>query len=205
MAVGSYSVLLSRRYGEEGFREGTLYDANSISVSVENQINDKHSLNFTGFYAPNRRGLGTAVTQEVVNLKGIEYNPNWGNYDGAQRNSRIRKTEEPVFMLNHYWDIADNISLNTNVGYQFGFFSTTRVENGGTRLFTDPNTGEQAYLGGARNPSPIYYQNLPSYYLRDPNPTPLDFQGAFFSSTRVSKRWSVSMGGSLFCQFLKSK
>jgi hypothetical protein len=198
----SYSVLLSRRYGEEGFREGTLYDANSISVSVENQINDKHSLNFTGFYAPNRRGLGTAVTQEVVNLKGIEYNPNWGNYDGAQRNSRIRKTEEPVFMLNHYWDIADNISLNTNVGYQFGFFSTTRVENGGTRLFTDPNTGEQAYLGGARNPSPLYYQNLPSYYLRDPNPTPLDFQGAFLAQREFQNDGQFQWEDLYFANFL---
>lgn len=177
----SYSVLLSRRFGEEGFREGTLYDANSISLSVEKRFNDKHSLNFTGFYAPNRRGMGTAVTQEVVDLNGIEYNPNWGYLNGEQRNSRIRKTEEPVFMLNHYWDINDKLSVNTNIGYQFGFFSTTRVDNGGTRLFVDPNTGDQTYLGGARNPSPTYYQNLPSYYLRNPNPSPLDYQNAFLA------------------------
>jgi hypothetical protein len=177
----SYSLLLSRRFGEEGFREGTLYDANSISLSVEKRISDKHSLNFTGFYAPNRRGMGTAVTQETVDLKGIEYNPNWGLLNGVQRNSRIRETEEPVFMLNHYWDISDKLSINTNVGYQFGFFSTTRLDNGGTRLFTDPNTGDQAFLGGARNPSPIYYQNLPSYYLREPNPTPLNYQSAFLA------------------------
>lgn len=178
----SYSVLMSRRFGEEGFRDGTLYDANSFFLAVEKQISENHSLNFTGFYAPNRRGMGTAVTQEVVDLKGIAYNPNWGYFDGEMRNSRIRKTEEPVFMLNHYWDISDKVSLNTNAGYQFGFFSTTRVDNGGTRLFIDPNTGDQAYLGGARNPSPIYYQNLPSYNLQSPNPTPADYQAAYVSA-----------------------
>lgn len=177
----SYSLLLSRRFGDEGFREGTLYDANSVSLSVEKRINDKHSLNFTGFYAPNRRGMGTAVTQEAADLKGIEYNPNWGLLNGVQRNSRIRETEEPVFMLNHYWDVNEKLSINTNVGYQFGFFSTTRMDNGGTRLFEDPNTGDQAFLGGARNPSPIYYQNLPSYSLRNPNLRPIDYQNAFLA------------------------
>ncbi|MBZ9786811.1 TonB-dependent receptor [Psychroflexus sp. CAK57W] len=177
----SYSLLLSRRFGEEGFREGTLYDANSIALSVEKRITDKHSLNFTGFYAPNRRGMGTPVTQEVVDLKGIAYNPNWGLLNGIQRNSRIRKTEEPVLMLNHYWDISDRLSLNTNIGYQFGFSSTTRIDNGGTRLFEDPATGQQVFLGGARNPSPIYYQNLPSYYLRNPNPSPFDYQSAYLA------------------------
>jgi len=182
-----YSLLLSRRYGEEGFREGTLYDATSISLSIEKKINEKQSLNFTGFYTPNRRGMGTAVTQEVVDLKGIAYNPNWGQLNGEQRNSRIRKTEEPVFMLNHYWNLNKKLSINTNLGYQFGFSSTTRVDNGGTRLFVDSNTGEQVYLGGARNPLPTYYQNLPSYSLRDPNPTPLDFQNAFLAQKEFQR------------------
>jgi hypothetical protein len=198
----SYSLLLSRRFGEEGFREGTLYDANSISLSVEKRINEKHSLNFTGFYAPNRRGMGTAVTQEAVDLKGIEYNPNWGRFNGEQRNSRIRETEEPVFMLNHYWNVDKKLSINTNIGYQFGFFSTTRVENGGTRLFVDPNTGEQAFLGGARNPSPIYYQNLPSYYLREPKPTPLDFQNAFLAQREFQRDGQFPWDEVYFANFL---
>ena len=198
----SYSVLLSRRFGEEGFREGTLYDANSFSLSVEKKINDNHSLNFTGFYAPNRRGMGTAVTQEAVDLKGIAYNPNWGQLNGEQRNSRIRKTEEPVFMLNHYWDVNKKLSINTNIGYQFGFFSTTRVDNGGTRLLIDPNTGDQAYLGGARNPSPIYYQNLPSYYLRDPNPTPIDFQNAFLAQREFQRDGQFPWDDLYFANFL---
>jgi hypothetical protein len=175
----SYSVLLSRRFGEEGFREGTSYDANSIFVAVEKQINDKHSINFTSFYAPNHRGTATAITQEVIDLRGIEYNPNWGYYNGNKRATRQNRNEQPVFMLNHYWDVNDKLSINTNVAYQTGYSSRLRIDNGGTRLYTDPQTGEQSYLGGARNPDPIYYQNLPSYFLRFPNPSSGDYQNAY--------------------------
>lgn len=176
----SYSVLMSRRFGEEGFIDATLYDANSFSASVEKQINDKHSLNFTGFYTPNRRGLSNAITQEVKDLKGREYNPEWGFQNGEIRNVRIRTIEQPVFMLNHYWDINDKVSLNTNVGYQFGTIGTTRVDNGGTRKVIGPD-GQFSYIGGARNPTPIYYQNLPSYYLRFPNPSTTDFANAYLA------------------------
>jgi hypothetical protein len=174
----AYSILMSRRFGEEGFIDATLYDANSFAASVEKRINDKHSLNFTGFYAPNRRGLSNAITQEIKDLKGRRYNPEWGFQNGKMRNVRTREIEQPVFMLNHFWDINENISLNTNVGYQFGKIGTTRIDNGGTRKVVDSN-GDVAYLGGARNPSPIYYQNLPSYFLRFENPSLADFGRAY--------------------------
>jgi hypothetical protein len=176
----SYSVLISRRFGDEGFQDATLYDANSFSASVEKQINDKHSVNFTGFYAQNRRGLSNAITDEVEQLKGRRYNPEWGFQNGEKRNVRERSIDQPVFMLNHYWDINDNISLNTNVGYQFGTIGTTRVDNGGTRLAQGPN-GENYYIGGALNPSPVYWQRLPSFFLQDENPTSTDYANAFLA------------------------
>lgn len=158
----AYSVLLSRRFGNQGFQQGTLYDANSIYVSVEKKVTDAHSLNFTGFYTPNRRGRASAITQEVFDLKGRKYNPFWGEQNGEQRSTRIREIEEPVFMLNHYWTLAEGITLNTNVAYQFGIIRNSRIDNG--RL---------------RNPAPDYYQLLPSFALQDQNPTAFDFQNAF--------------------------
>ena len=74
----SYAFSLGRRWGNEGFQDGTFYDANSFFVSVEKKINDKHSLNFTGFYTPNRRGKSSPNTQEVYDLKDIKYNEYWG-------------------------------------------------------------------------------------------------------------------------------
>jgi len=156
----SYAFSLGRRWGNEGFQDGTFYDANSFFVSVEKKINDKHSLNFTGFYTPNKRGKSSPNTQEVYDLKDIKYNEYWGYQDGEKRNSRIKRIAEPVLMLNHYWDFTDKTSLNTNVAYQFGELGNSRLD----------------YAGGA-NPSPAYYQGLPSYFLAD-NGGP-DLAGAY--------------------------
>ena len=160
----AYSVLLARRFGEEGYQEATLYDADSFFASVEKKINNQNSLNFTAFYTPNRRGRSTAITQEVRYLKGIRYNPNWGYQGDKKRSSRIREVKEPVIMFNHYWTIDERTSLNTNIAYQFGKIGDTRLDNGGNR-----------------NPSGNYYQKLPSYFLRNENPSPYDFQQAYLA------------------------
>ena len=175
----AYSFLASRRFGDEGYIDGTLYDSNSFYASVEKIINDKHTLNFTGFYTPNRRGRSTAITQEVKDLKGTRYNPNWGHLEGELRNSRVRKIKEPVFMLNHYWKVNEKTNLNTNIAYQTGSIGNTRVDYGGTRLVIID--GQEIYIGGGRNPFGNYYQRLPSYFLRDPDPTPSNFQDAYLA------------------------
>ena len=158
----AYAFTLGRRWGDEGFQDGTFYDANSFFVSVEKKINDKHSLNLVGFYTPNRRGKSSPNTQEVFDLKGTTYNEYWGWHDGEKRNSRIRRIAEPVIMLNHYWDLSESTSLNTNVSYQFGELGNSRLD----------------YAGGA-NPSPAYYQQLPSYFLADDDGP--DYAGAYQS------------------------
>lgn len=176
----AYSVLVSRRFGNEGYIDETLYDASSFFLSVEKKLDEYHNLNLSAFYTPNRRGRSTAVTQEVHDLKGIRYNPNWGYQNGEMRNSRIREIEEPVIMLNHYWNIGETTMLNTNVAYQFGKIGNTRIDNGGTRLIVTPD-GQETFVGGTRNPVPNYYQRLPSFFLQDENPTPVDFQNAFLA------------------------
>ncbi|MEC8830193.1 MAG: TonB-dependent receptor, partial [Bacteroidota bacterium] len=156
----AYAFTLGRRWGNEGFQDGTFYDANSFFVSVEKKINDKHSLNLVGFYTPNRRGKSSPNTQEVFDLKGTAYNEYWGWHDGEKRNSRIRRIAEPVIMLNHYWDLSQKTTLNTNLAYQFGELGNSRLD----------------YAGGA-NPSPAYYQQLPSYFLADDDGP--DYAGAY--------------------------
>ncbi|RZS99351.1 carboxypeptidase-like protein [Aquimarina brevivitae] len=183
MADGwAYSISLSRRFGDEGYIDGTLYDANSIFASVEKKFNDQHSLNFTSFYTPNRRGRSTAITQEVFELKGNRYNPNWGYYDGEKKNSRVREIEEPVLMLNHYWDINDKFSLNTNLAYQTGKIGNSRLDNNGSDLVLSSD-GQETYQGGgaSRDTNPIHPSYLPSSFLDMPNPTPLDYQNAYLA------------------------
>ncbi len=165
----AYSLSLGRRWGNEGFQDGTFYDANSFFASVEKQINDKHSINLTGIYAPNRRGKSSPNTQEVYDLKDIRYNEYWGWQDGEKRNSRVKRTDEPIIMLNHYWNISDKTTLNTNFAYQFGELGNSRLD----------------YAGGA-NPSPAYYQNLPSYWVaRDDLENAYEFEQNFINKGQI--------------------
>lgn len=175
----AYTILASRRFGNEGYIDGTLYDANSFFASVEKKFNDQHSLNLTSIYTPNRRGRATALTQEIFDLKGRQYNPFWGYQNGEIRNTRMREIEEPILMLNHTWDISERTTINTNIGYQTGTIKNSRIDNNGTTLVV--SNGQQFFAGGARNPSPDYYQLLPSFFLQDENPTATDFQSAFLA------------------------
>ena len=175
----AYAFLISRRYSDEGFVDGTLYDSNSFFASVEKKIHDDHSLNFNLIYAQNRRGRSTALSNEIYQLKGRKYNPFWGEINGKLKNSRERSIVEPILMLNHYWDISENATLNTNISYQFGSQGNTRIDNGGTRLINF--NGQDVFLGGAKNPAPDYYQNLPSYFLQDQNPSAFQYEQAFLA------------------------
>lgn len=147
----AYVISASRRWAQEGYFEGTDYSANSFFASIEKQFGRNHSLNFTSIYAQNSRGKNSPNTQEVTDLKGIEYNSYWGYQDGKKRNSRDKDVEEPIFILSHYWKINPKINLNTNVSYQFGSIGNSRLD-----------------YQNAQNPDPTYYQNLPSYYLNNP-------------------------------------
>lgn len=146
----AFTFSASRRAGKEGFNEGTTYNAYSVFGSLEKQFGDNHSLVFTSIFTPNRRGKSSANTQEVYDLKGIAYNDYWGYLNGKKINSRIKEVEEPILMLNHYWDISEGTTLQTNLAYQFGKIGNSRLD----------------FNGGA-NPGATYYQYLPSFELRN--------------------------------------
>ena len=174
----AFTFSASYRFANEGFREGTLYSANSFFTSIDKRINEKHLLNFTGIYASNIRGKSSPNTQEVYNLKNIKYNSYWGNQEDKIRNSRIRKIVEPILQINHLWDINSTTSLQTSLTYQFGKIGNSRLDYGGTRIVTDPDNN-QIIVGGGSNPDPTYYQKLPSYFLRDQsNP---DYENAYLA------------------------
>lgn len=181
----AYVISASRRWAQEGYFEGTDYSANSFFASVEKQFGRNHSLNFTSIYAQNSRGKNSPNTQEVTDLKGIEYNSYWGYQDGKKRNSRDKDVEEPIFILSHYWKINPKINLNTNVSYQFGSIGNSRLD----------------YQNG-QNPDPTYYQNLPSYYLNSneyqiPSGTNPDGSIIFTNPEAVSARNNFIANGQL--------
>ncbi|TBW27857.1 TonB-dependent receptor [Gramella sp. KN1008] len=178
-----YALSVGRRYAAEGYMDGTIYDANSLFVSVEKKLKEEHSLNFSAFYTPNIRGRSAAMTEEVFELKGRTYNPYWGYQNGEIRNSRIRETKEPVLMLNHFWAISEKALLNTNLSYQFGETANSRIDYGGTTLNTA--NGQNSFYGGGANPDPVYYQKLPSYFLRFSNNQ--NFESAYRAQNEINE------------------
>ncbi|WP_284651096.1 carboxypeptidase-like regulatory domain-containing protein [Flavobacterium terrisoli] len=149
----AFVVSASGRWAQEGYFEGTDYDAKSLFASVEKKFNDHHSLNFTSIFAQNSRGKNSPNTAEVTRLAGEKYNSYWGWQDGKKRNSRDKDVEEPILMLTHYWKITDKTNLNTSITHQFGKIGNSRLD-----------------YQGVDNPDPTYYRNLPSYYTSAYNP-----------------------------------
>ncbi|RLK02890.1 carboxypeptidase-like regulatory domain-containing protein [Tenacibaculum discolor] len=178
----------SKRYADEGYTDGTNYNAHSIFFSIEKKLSDKHSLNFTSIYAQNRRGKSSSNTEEVFDLKGRKYNSYWGYQNGDMRNSRIKRVEEPIIMLSHYWNLSDNTTLNTNIGYQFGEIGNSRLDYGGHKLDgIDANTGNPYIVSlGGSNPSADYYQKLPSYAIRQGNPYVYEVQQGFINNGQIN-------------------
>jgi hypothetical protein len=143
----AYAVSLSRRGANEAYFNGTDYGGNSLFLSFEKRLNDRHSLNFTGIYAQSSRGRNSPNTREVTNIAGYRYNSYWGWDNGEKKNSREKDVEEPILMLNHYWKIDAKTTLNTNAAYQFGKIGNSRLD-----------------YQYAPNPDPAFYSSMPGYF-----------------------------------------
>lgn len=138
----------SRRWSEEGFVEGTYFDAWSYFGAIEKKINPRHSLSLIAFGAPIQQGRQAFATQEAYDLAGTNfYNPNWGYQDGKKRNARVSTNHVPMTMLTHFFKPSERTTLTTSLYYSFG-------RSGYTGL----NWYEAA------DPRPDYYRYLPSYY-----------------------------------------
>jgi hypothetical protein len=143
----AFAVSASRRWAQEGYVEGTWFDAWSYFVAAEKKINAKHSLSLVGFGASQQQGLQAMAVQEIYDLTGTNYyNPNWGYQNGEKRNSRVRNTHKPTGILSHFWQISKSAQLNSSIYVNGGRGGTTRLN-----------------WYDARDPRPEYYRYLPSY------------------------------------------
>jgi hypothetical protein len=168
-----WAVSLSavRRWAQEGYIPGTFFDSYSFFAGVEKKISDKHSIGLTAFGSPTRRGRSGPAIKELYELTGTNYyNPYWGYQNGEKRNSNVSKTNQPVFILTHDWNITDRQHLTTSIGYQFG-------RNGVTAL--------DWYK--AIDPRPDYYRYMPSYIAVNDSVQAGLVANAFANDTDVSQ------------------
>ncbi len=173
----NYALLVSRRIGSEGYREGTSYESLSFAGMVEFFWNPFSRTNLVLLYSPTLRGQSAPLTEEVFNLKGKKYNPYWGFNRGQKRNARQVRTEIPQVYLSHRWEANSSSLWALNLRFQKGRSGRSRLSYNGVA----PQEGY--FIGGGYNPSPVYYQMLPSYFLRnDDRP---DFEGAYWARKQL--------------------
>ena len=144
----SYAFSVSTRQGGNGYVDGVYYNSYGYFAAVEKLFGTQHRLSLMVLGTPQERGAQQASTQEAYDLFGNNYyNPNVGYQDGKLRNTRVRKTHEPIVMLNYYYDISEKTRLTAATSVRFG-------RNGYSAL---------TWKDGA-DPRPDYYRYLPSYY-----------------------------------------
>jgi len=146
----AYSLSISRRWSQEGYVDGTQYNAYAVFSAVDYVFSPKHSIGMAMINTYNSRGRSAALTDEVVSLLGPKYNPYWGWQDGALRSSRNRTLHEPIWLMYYKYKSGD-MRIRAAMAHQYGEIASSRM----------------GYYD-APNPNPTYYRYMPSYYINSP-------------------------------------
>lgn len=143
----SYAVSASARLGGNDWVQGVYYRSFAYYLGAEKVFGNGSRFAFLTFATPGERGAQNASTQEVYNLMGDNmYNSNWGYQNGKARNSRVRKTFEPVTVLKYTCNPSETLEASTTFLWRTGFNGYTALD-----------------WYDAADPRPDYYRNLPSY------------------------------------------
>ena len=147
----SYAFNVSLRAGGNDWIEGVYYKNISYYAGIEKKFADDSRLALFTFANTGHRGAQNASTQEVYNLmQDNMYNSNWGYQNGVVRNARVRKTFEPVTVLQYTASPTESLDLSATLLYRAGWNGYTALD-----------------WYDAPDPRPDYYRNLPSYYFMD--------------------------------------
>ncbi len=145
----AFAANVSARLGGNDWIDGVYYRSFAYYLAADKVLDRANKLSFVFFGTPGQRGAQNASTQEVYDLMGDNmYNSNWGYHNGKVRNTRVRKTHEPIAIVKWDFTPSDKLQTSATVLYRFG-------KNGYTALdWYD-----------AQDPRPDYYRNLPSYFM----------------------------------------
>ena len=149
----SWAFNASTRLGGNDYVKGVFYRCFALYAAADKQFDNGDHLSFAAFASPTERGAQNASTQEVYDLMGDNlYNSNWGYQNGKLRNSRVRKSYQPVVFAKYDMQHSDTFQGSATLMFRFGYSGYETL----------------GYFD-TYNPKPDYYRNLPSYYY-DENP-----------------------------------
>ena len=146
----AFSGAATARWGKGlGFVEGMTYNSLSYFLGAEKQLGDSHSLSLVTWGNPTERGTQAAATDEMYWIANDrQYNSVWGYQDGKKRNSRIVRDFAPAAMLTWDWKMDERSKLTTSLLGKYAMYSASRLD-----------------YNNSTNPSPDYYNGMPSYYF----------------------------------------
>ena len=149
----SYAFNVSARLGGNDWVKGGYYRNFAFYAGVGKKFNDAHKLSLIAFATPGQRGAQNSSTQEVYDLMGDNmYNSNWGYQNGKVRNSRVRRTFEPIVALKYDFTPSDEFNAYATLLFRGGYNGYTALD-----------------WYDAQDPRPDYYRNLPSYFYMEEN------------------------------------
>ena len=108
----AYSVLVSSRWGKQGYVTGTPYRSFSGALLVEKKWDSNWSTWFSALYTPTIRAKNAPITEEVFRIQGKQYNPYWGKDKGEIRNSREGRTIIPILIFNQEWSPNEKLRFD---------------------------------------------------------------------------------------------
>jgi len=130
----AYSIIAERKAGDS-YVEATNYDGWSFGLELESRLSEKHILFGSFIGAPqNHNQTGAVQDMALLGTLGREYN---------RRNHPFQENHyfKPQLSFRHFWQIADNRSLTSNLFFTMG-------RGGGQYLRNDKfitSTGEVAF------------------------------------------------------------
>jgi len=110
------TISLAKSSGN-GYVDGTQYESWSYYLNVSKLVNPKHRLAFSLFGAPQWHGQrGTQMLIETYKdptINSIRYNSDWGYKNGQPFWIRKNYYHKPMAILNHFWNVNDNLNIST--------------------------------------------------------------------------------------------
>jgi len=101
-----------------GFVQSTSFEAYSYFANVSKTLGKKNRLSFTVFGAPqwhNQRYTKHLIQDFRDNPAGVQWNSDFGYWNGEKYNTAYNYYHKPQMSLNHFLEINDHSSLSTAV------------------------------------------------------------------------------------------
>ena len=114
------TISLAKSEGD-GFVDGTEFESYSYFVNISKRLNDKHTLAFSIFGAPQWHGQRSSDHSiKTFEEEGIKYNSDWGYKNGEVYYLRKNFYHKPQAILNHFYTVDESTFISTAIYASIG-------------------------------------------------------------------------------------